>query len=67
MSQAVEHTLLLECHRAIDECVDATMGFIASQSLSYPPGVELTDEERAVLSALDLYGPSGSAMRKVLS
>jgi hypothetical protein len=58
--------LMAEVHTAIDEAAQGALGALGAHGrpdLIYPPGVKLTDEERAALAVVE---PS-SALRKVIA
>ena len=62
--------LLLEMHKAVAGAAQIAVNSInesTEPSLSYPPGVELSSEERAALSALELNADARSALLKVFS
>lgn len=61
----IENLVFNELHRAIHESAESVLNFDSS-TVSYPPGVEFSDEEKEALSKLELSAATKSALRKLL-
>jgi hypothetical protein len=64
----LRRTLLLEVHAMIDAAAAAGLAMVENGGIrpAYPPGVELTDAERAALATLHLPAAARSALEKIL-
>jgi len=64
----LRETVLLECHRAIDQAARDGLAMIGNSGIepTYPPGVELSEREIAALAMLSLTPDLRSALDKIV-
>jgi len=67
INEAERNALLVEIHEAIEESALSVATKMQKVELSYPPGVELTPEESAALSSLQLSDEARSGLNKLIA
>jgi hypothetical protein len=70
LSESNSKALLLDIHGDIELCADNATSMIfdaKTESLTYPPNVELTDEEIQALNAIKYSDSLKSALKKIIA
>ncbi|OVE80938.1 hypothetical protein BVY04_04535 [bacterium M21] len=65
INKDILNALFAEIHKAIDEASDMVTEL--NTDLSYPPGIELTSEEKEALSSLQLSEHAKSGLKKLVA
>lgn len=70
MNPEERKAVFAETHKAIDEAAQCAINLIGtsnSASLSYPPGVELTEEEIKLISSIQLSIEAKNVLKKIIA
>ncbi len=66
IDKEIRDVIFIDIHKAIEESAKSVLSPMQNQSLSYPPGNELTKEEMSALSNLKLSDAAKSGIKKLL-
>jgi hypothetical protein len=67
IEKTTRDALFKEIHKAINQATESLVTQFQGADLSYPPGVELNQDETVALSSLQLSEPAKSGLRKLVA
>jgi len=67
ISKKLREALFKEIHKSIEESTETLISDLHETAISYPPGNELTNEEKAALGNLNLSNAAKTGLEKLVA